>query len=201
MIRPTLRVVSRPPRRLISKADEVFLLFRQHLLAGRQVRRERDLYRVAERYVAFLLSFAANQDRLVAQPNVFEVDPDQLRVSDAAAVKQLEHQPVALGKSGDFRHLSVEHAIHLLNRRDPRKFLRKFRSRDQRRRILLDHSLLRQPAIERTHRRQRARHRSLAQPLFVEMRQESADGDVVDLLPVPRTDVSGEIRRDRRCRP
>ena len=193
MIRPTLRVVSRPPRQLISNADECFLAFRQHLLAGRQVGRERDLYRVAKGYVALLLSLAADEDRLIAQADVLEIDPDQLGVPDAAAVEQLEHQPVALGKGRDFRHLSVEHAIHFLDRRNSRKFFGQLRGRDQGRRILLDHSLLRQPAIERAHRRQRARHRSLAQSLFVEMRQKSADGDVVDLLPSPRADVSGEF--------
>ena len=171
----------------------MFLLFRQHLLAGRQVSRESHLYCVAKGYVAFLLSFAPDQDRLITQTDVLEVDPDQLGVPDAAAVEQLEHHPVALGKGRDFRHLSVQHAIHLFNRRNSRKFFGKLRGRNQGRRILLDHSLLGQPAIQRSHRRQRARHRSLAQPLFVEMRQKSANRDVIDLLPAPRAGVRGEF--------
>ena len=168
MMRPTLRVVSRPPRRLISNADELFLRSDNICMAGGQVGLERHRHRVAEEDIALLLPLAPDKDGLVAQADVLEIDPDQLRVADATAIEQLEHHPVALGKGRDFGHLPVEHDIHFLDGGNPGKFFGQLRGRDQGCGILLDHSLLSEPAIERAHRGQGARYGRLVQSFFVE---------------------------------
>src|SRR5579864_751044 len=171
------------------------LRLRQDALPLRQVSPQGRCRRSSERYKALLLSFAANQDGLVAHANVIDIDADQLRVSNAASIKQLQQQTVALGKCSHLRHLRVEDAIHLFDGRYPRQLFRQLRRGDELRRILLDHAFLRQPTIERSHRGQRPRHRRLAQSLFIKMRKESADRHVINALPLARTDVIGKIHQ------
>src|SRR5579864_9730025 len=96
------------------------LRLRQDTLPLRQVSPQGRCRRSSERYKALLLSFAADQDGLVAHANVIDIDADQLRVSNTASIKQLQQQTVALGKCSHLRHLRVEDAIHLLDSRYPR---------------------------------------------------------------------------------
>ena len=108
MMRPTLRVVSRPPRRLMSSAVECLLAFRENFLPRGKIGGQSALHRIAERNIAFFLPLAANQNGFCAEANVVEVDAGEFRIADAASVEQFEHQAVAFGESGHFRHFAVE---------------------------------------------------------------------------------------------
>jgi len=50
----------------------------------REIRANRLRRRISQRHVALLLALAAHQNRLIGPVNVFEVQPRQLRISDAA---------------------------------------------------------------------------------------------------------------------
>ena len=125
------------------------------LSAAREISCKRTLGRVAKWNVAFFFPFATNQNCFSAQADIFQVDARKFRIADAASIKQFEHQPVALRKSRDLRHFSIDHKIHFFNGGHAGKFLRQLRSRYQLCRILLDHAFPRQPTIQRPHRRQR----------------------------------------------
>src|SRR3954451_17633823 len=56
----------------------------QTSLTGREIGHQSVLNRLPERHIALLLALASNQDRLRAHPNIFEIDPCQLRVADTA---------------------------------------------------------------------------------------------------------------------
>src|SRR5436853_1913613 len=82
-----------------------------------------------------------------------------------------------------FRSLYAGHA---------RQFFGQPRSGDQGSGILFHNTFSREPAIERTHGRQRARHRGLAQAALVEMREEAANTDVINRAPASGSDAIGE---------
>src|SRR5512143_4145830 len=81
----------------------------QQFLTLRQIFANRDRRGIAERHEAFLLAFAADEYRLIAPVDVFEVDADQLRVANAAAVKQFKDDAVALVKGRLLGHRPIKH--------------------------------------------------------------------------------------------
>ena len=89
----------------------------------------------------------------------------------------------------------IEHRVDLLDGRHARQLLRELRRGNQRGGVLLDFALLRQPPVERAQRRQRARHRSLAEAAFVEVRQIATDENVIDVAPALRANVVGKLRQ------
>ena len=66
--------------------------------AGGNIGRQGNLNGVAERNVTFFFPFAANENGFRAQADVVEIDADEFGVTDAASVKEFEHEPVALGE-------------------------------------------------------------------------------------------------------
>src|SRR6185369_1296215 len=87
----------------------------EEFLAFRQILSQRDRRGITERNKAFLLPFSANQDGLIAPVDVIQVDSDQFRISNAAAVQQLEDDTIAFGECRLFRHRTVKDRRHLLN--------------------------------------------------------------------------------------
>ena len=115
-ILPTLRVVSlaSPPIllnprncRFTSSAGVPAPLFFpgrvQQRRTLRQIATQRLCCRVAQRDEPLLLTFAAYQDRFVGPVNIPEIQPRQLCVPNAAAVKQFENRPVARRPTGGVR--------------------------------------------------------------------------------------------------
>src|SRR5579864_139934 len=100
---------------------------RQHKLTLREIIRQPGLHRISEWNVAFLLSFATNQDRFGTDTNVIEVYSDQFRVANSTPVKQFEHEAISLRKAGHFRHVAVKYRIHFFQRWYTRQFLRQLR--------------------------------------------------------------------------
>ena len=194
MMRPTLRVVSLPPRRLMSNAVDLAVPGRNNFLSFGQIGCEGAFHRITKRNVTFFFSLAANQNGLRAQPNIVEIDSSQFRISDSASVKQFQHEPVTFREGRDLWHFTIDHGIHFFNRRDARKFLGKLWRGDQLRRILLHHAFPRQPTIKRPHRRQVRAPRKFCLIPFIKLRKKSAHHDVIDLFPSARAGVGGEER-------
>ena len=175
--------------------------FAQHLLARREIRLHRLFRRIAKRNIPLLASLAAHQDDLVRPADVVEVDADELRVANAAAIEQFQDRLVALSECRTLRHFRIEYRIDLFDRRHARQFLRQLWRGHQRRRVLLDLALLRQPLVQRPQRRQCARHRGLAQPALVQARQVAADQHMVNVAPTLRPNIFGELLPDPCDRP
>src|SRR6267378_3277175 len=90
---------SKPPTALVDQQGRGRLFqCQQQPLTPRQVSSKGRARRSAERNVAFLLPFSANQNRLRTQTDVVQVDAHQLRVPYTATIKQFEHQTVPFGK-------------------------------------------------------------------------------------------------------
>ena len=74
---------------------------------------------------------------------VVQIDAGELRITNAAAIQQLEYQAITLWKSCRVRHLAVKHSIHFFNRRHARQFFGELWSRYQSSGILFHNSILR----------------------------------------------------------
>ena len=93
--------------------------------------------RVAQRNIALLLPFAANQDGFVGPVNVFEIQAGQLGVADAAAVEQFQNGRVARGPACGIVGDGIDHAVHLLDGRHAGKMSGQSRRGHERGCILL----------------------------------------------------------------
>src|SRR5580693_10418452 len=87
------------------------------LLSFGEIGYEPGFHRLSEWNVSFFLPLAADENRLGTQPDVVKVDSREFRIADAASVKQLQHEPVALGEGCHLGHLAVNHGVHFFNRR------------------------------------------------------------------------------------
>src|SRR5215472_17413779 len=161
-----------------------FFLFSEELLTGGQVGAKSGDGRSAEGHVALFLPFSANQNRLGADADVVEIDADQLRVADAATVEQFEKESVALWEGGNFGHVAIEYRVHFFDGWHARQFFGQLWRGDELGGILFDDALLCEPTVERADGGEGACDRGSTQPFFVEVREESANRDVVDALPV-----------------
>ncbi len=126
---------------------------------------------------------------------MFQVQPDQLRIADAAAIQQLEDYSIPCRPRGCLiiGCFAVQRAIHLLDRRHTRQMLRELRGRDQRGRILRHMSHPRQPFEPGAHRCQCARGRRFREPAIIQGRQVRAD---VQMLDTPDVAVLAKLLRE-----
>src|SRR5437667_11217145 len=83
---------------LIDQQCRGISLAAQQALAHSQVLSERHSDRFTKRNVALLFSLAANENGFRTQTYVIEIYTGELRITDAAAIQQLEYQTIALRK-------------------------------------------------------------------------------------------------------
>ena len=153
--------------------------------------------RIAQGHIALLLSFAANQNHFLRPVDVFEVEAGELRIADAASIKQFENGLVARRPTGCIVGNVVDNTIHLLDRGHPRQVLGKARRGNERCDILFNPAGARQPLKPAANGRQRPRRRRLGKPSVKERSQVGADVGVLDavgglILAVALHDERGE---------
>src|SRR5262245_37003131 len=76
----------------------VFLYLDQSFLASGKICRERSASRVPKRHIAFLLPFPSNQNSFVSHADIVEIDANQFRVADTAAIEQFQHEAITFRK-------------------------------------------------------------------------------------------------------
>ena len=149
-------------KRAASPVDEQFCCsrarFGQHLAARLKIGPNRFRSSACERNIALLLAFTANQQHLVGPLEIVQLNSNQLRVAQAAAIKKLKNGAVTLRKRRGFGQVAIEYAIHFFKRWNTRQFFGNLGRRDKFCGILPNDSFASQPAIHGAQRSQRPRY-------------------------------------------